>query len=248
MQKEVAMAKKAAALDSRQAALDALASSLGDPAPKLLTGKGTEGFFKGTAAAVKPLVELSLSEGWLEDTGEKTAGKNPKSLYRVTPKGRQAILDNNPTRKLLETLDQSTKSQLGQLQGVSAVLKSLSGAIQDVLEKVKNAPPPTLAVGPQFNGNGSTNGHAPADEVQRQIITRIRNHSIHNPITLPELFKELNARWPELSLGEFHDCVRRLWKQGQIKLGPYTRSYGVIASDYEAMFLDGQVMYYAFAA
>jgi hypothetical protein len=249
------MVARKVGVDPRQAALEALASSLGDSDPKILYGsKAAPGFFTGSGAATKSAAEACIAEGWLEDTGTKNGtARSAKSLFRLTAKGRKAILDNNPTKKLLESLDQVAKDQLGEIQGIALVLKALSakvetfgGAVQNVLEKVHHSADST--VHNKSTANGNVNGPTPLEEVEVELIARARQHTINNPLALPELYKTLKTLSSRLTLGEFHDCVRRLWKEGRIKLGPYTRSYGVIASDYEAMFLDGQVMYYAFAS
>jgi len=106
--------------------------------------------------------------------------------------------------------------------------------------------------GVKAGSNGASgangNGHVAPHEIEEEVVRRVQSVNVHSPRTLPEIYKELSGRWPGLSLGEFHDCIRRLWTKGRIRLGPYPGSYGGIARDYEAVFLDGEVMYYAYSA
>lgn len=243
------MSVRKPAADPRQAALETLSVHLADVQPKVLFGtKAMPGFFSGSGAAVKNAAELCVGHGWLRDTGLKNGtGKSAKNLYELTAAGRQAILENNPTRKLLESLQQSLKSQLDELQKAAQTLHSLESKTQ-VLKDVVHDVVAQVRSQPALAPNGQANRQVSAADLEAELTRHAQGHGSNNPITLPALFKEASSRWPHLSLGEFHDGVRRLWKQGRIQLGPYTRSYGVIAGDHEALFLDGQVMYYAYAS
>ena len=79
---------------------------------------------------------------------------------------------------------------------------------------------------------------------QEEIVRRASGADSSNPLPLPELFQDLRQTWPDLDLGQFHNGLRMLRDAGRIRLLPYTRAYAEIAGCREAMFLDGEVMYY----
>ncbi len=85
-----------------------------------------------------------------------------------------------------------------------------------------------------------------ATKLQGSIAENVQGLRMEESATLPELFKKQQKNNPDLTIGEFQDAVRHAYKDGKVALGPYTRSYGVIAGDHESMFIDGQVMYYAY--
>ena len=76
------------------------------------------------------------------------------------------------------------------------------------------------------------------------MVRRARQATTANPLSLAELFRDLKRKWPQLELGRFHDGIRDLRNTGRIRLLPYTRAYAEIAGHREAMFVDGEVMYY----
>lgn len=87
--------------------------------------------------------------------------------------------------------------------------------------------------------------HSGADPTWREkLVQCAKQASGAQPVSLRDLLRELKKAYPGLDLGQFHEGVRVLRDAGRIRLMPYTRAYAELAGHREAIFLDGEVMYY----
>lgn len=78
------------------------------------------------------------------------------------------------------------------------------------------------------------------EPLTEKILAAVQPRESWNPMTLSELY----AAVPGVTLGTFHDALRTLCDAGRIRLSPFTRAYAEIAARREAMFLDGEVIFY----
>jgi hypothetical protein len=257
------MAKKTAPFDPTAAALEALAPSLADPGPRVLFGTAkVPGFFQGSAAKTRQVAEVCLKEKWLEETGNKVGtGIRAKTLYRMTPQGVQTVLQHSPALMVLQGLKAGLSCQQEQLQSLTLALHEVQAAVQQLsaqdtgrrLEElirtaVEKLNPPDVremlsglaASRSEPIGRPQETGQPWQDEIVRRAAQTDPSH----PLPLPELFRDLKQTWKGLELGQFHDGLRALRDAGRICLRPYTRAYAEIAGHREALFLDGEVMYY----
>jgi hypothetical protein len=251
-EKGKSMSARTALKDPRETAIALLTPALADPVPRVLFGTAALcGFFKGQTAAVKAAAEYCLAQRWLEETGERV-GKDAKakSLYRLTPQGVDALLRNSPPLLALQSVEQSLHSQQELLRHVQATVQRLCDPSQQqrleqiVRTAVEKLSPPDLT---EFLTQSQDQRRAPREvspQWQDEVVRRARHASAAHPLSLMELFRDLKKQWPQLELGRFHDGIRALRDAGRVRLLPYTRAYAEIAAHREAMFLDGEVMYY----
>jgi DNA-binding PadR family transcriptional regulator len=246
------MSARTALKDPCETAIAMLTPALADPVPRVLFGTAAiPGFFKGQTAAVKAAAEYCLAQRWLEETGGKVgAGAKAKSLYRLTPQGVNALLRNSPPLLALQSVEETLTNQRQLLQQVHATLQRLCDPSQQqrleqvVRSAVERLSPPDLQ---GFLELRREQTQVPVDasrEWQDEVVRRARQATTANPLSLAELFRDLKRKWPQLELGRFHDGIRDLRDTGRIRLLPYTRAYAEIAGHREAMFFDGEVMYY----
>lgn len=238
--------------DPRVAAVAALAATLAEPTARVLFGtRSIPGFFKGQGAAAKRAAELCVQERWLEETGEKSgSGARAKALYRLTPRGVGAVLKDSPALAILQSLEAGVRGQQQSLEGIRAAVEHLSnqiasGRLEHLLEAAlrKLAPPDIEALVQRLTASSHRPG-APSPAWREEVVRRARAADTSHPLSLPELFRALKATWADLNLGQFHEGLRALRDAGRIRLQPYTRAYAEIADRREALFLDGEVMYY----
>jgi hypothetical protein len=257
------MAKKPP--DPLPLALEALAAALADPTPKVLFGSATSpGFFKGSAQLVKAAARLCEERHWLEGAGEWVGkGASKKQKYRLTPDGVRAVLEQSETLVLLRGLAAAVGQQAASLQSMREQLgllveqaRPLAEAVGQLARKVE--PPDVEAILRRLQSAANTSGtpqphqrpHLPAadrawlDDVVR-MTTEQRQRDRYQPLSLPRIYAELRQSRPGLSLGEFHDGLRLLRDQGRLRLVPFTRALATIDDPRNALFLDGEVMYYA---
>jgi hypothetical protein len=64
------------------------------------------------------------------------------------------------------------------------------------------------------------------------------------PPDLPAVYRLAWERCPSLTLGTFHDTLRQLHDGGPVRLRPFTRALATIPDRCNAIFLDGEVMYF----
>ena len=246
------MAARTAPFDPKTSAVAALASTLAEPSPRVLFGTAAiPGFFKGQGVAAKKAAEFCLKEQWLEETGEKVGkGAKAKSLYRLTPQGVEAVLQNSPPLAVLQSLDAGLRSQQQLLEGVLAAVQQLTDqAANRRLEQmlrtaVEKLSPPDVQETLKRLADSGRRPMGTSQAWQEEIVRRASRADSSHPLSLPELFHDLRKTWPDLDLGQFHDGIRALRDAGRIRLQPFTRAYAEIAGRREAIFLDGEVMYY----
>lgn len=246
------MSARTALTDPRDTAIALLTPALADPAPRVLFGTAAlGGFFKGQAAAVKAAAEYSLAQRWLEETGEKVGkGAKAKSLYRLTPQGIDALLRSSPPVLALQSVEEMLRGQQQLLRDVQATVQRLCDpAQQQRLEQIvctaveKLSPPDVQELFARSRSQAGASREV-SPQWQDEVVRRARHASAAQPLSLVELFRELQRQWPQMELGRFHDGMRALRDAGRVRLLPYTRAYAEIAGHREALFLDGEVMYY----
>jgi hypothetical protein len=255
---------------AEKTALEALTAMVADPAPRVLHGSSKQpGVFPGASAALKAAARLCLDNGWLEPTGQFAGtGKSRKDLYRLTVAGLQAVTARGDPRAVLEGLGQ----RLDKLQQAYAELPAkiaefshevagLQHTVQQSVVELRTAldqtierlQPPSLDqmqhALQQSAASAPTTEPAsglPVDwteEVVRLVGEQKQRH-LFQRLTLPQLFTQIQAKIPQLTLGDFHDGLRRLHDQGRIRLGPYTQALPTLDDTRVALYLDREVKYY----
>lgn len=240
-------------VDAQTTALQALARAIADPEPKALLGSAkAPGFFQGSSKAVKEAAKLCEDRQWLMPTGDWAGtGRGRRPKYRLSPAGVQAVLQHSDALLLVRGLAAGLQEQvqlLAALQGqvgrlladrqplAEAVSKLASKLeppdVDGILRRLAPAPPPVAAESPGWHG-----------EVIRQVTAQ-RERDRYQPLSLPDLYAALRPAYTGLTLGQFHDGLRLLRDKGQIRLTPFTRALATIDDPRNALFLDGEVMYY----
>jgi len=256
------VAKKA--VDVQALALESLAQALADAKSRVLLGSSAvPGFFKGSSPAVKAAARMCEDRGWVTAVDDWAGkGRSRKQKYQITPAGVQAVLENSESISLLRNLSTSLRQQVeifaalrdqfGQLldhrQQLAATVARLAEKIepprvaeilarlqQNARPAVPSEPPRALPAGPKVSDI--------ADDVVR-LLEEQRARDRYQPLTLPQIYAKLKQTRPALTIGQFHDGLRALRDQGRIRLSPFTRALATIDDPRNALFLDGEVMYY----
>jgi len=242
-------------------ATDALTELLADPAPRVLHGSRTLlGIFKGGSQKEKAAAKWCLDNNWLEPTGASVGkGKSQKELYRLTSEGLKSILAHGDASKLLRRLQESVEQlsvQVGDVvSALQASLPALKSAISQLGERLK---PPDLD---ELRRLASATALPESSKQQRpaatsagermdwgkeivKMVSEQKQRNAFQRLTLTVIYQRLRASYPELTLGEFHDGLRRLQEQRRILLGPYTQALATLDDARNALYLDREVKYY----
>jgi hypothetical protein len=99
---------------------------------------------------------------------------------------------------------------------------------------------PTVGHGASVSGASSSRL---ADELQQHVQQHQRQSSMRL-LEMPQLFRFARSREPALTLGQFHDLVRRLSDAGRIRLSPFTQAMYQLQEPECAMIVGREIMYY----
>jgi hypothetical protein len=221
----------------------AVADSSGLP---LHGGKGGSALFAGTAVG-KLAAQRCKDEGYLQTVRTETRGKSTFDICAITEKGMAHLLAQVSPKRVLEdfirVLD-SRQSQASELvasaRGMETALGTLKTAAEKVLYQVHQ--PPT-APGPV----ASTNGTYSAELDLLRFLNRRQDSASIEDCPLPELFRHARQSAPNLTIGQFHDQLRRLSDQERIYLHPWTGPLYAIPEPPYALLIGHEIAYYASA-
>jgi hypothetical protein len=234
---------------SNQLLLEALSRAVADPGGMPLYGhRKTPGLFS-TSAAAKQAAQRCLADGYLRLVGNDTRGRSSRETYAITEKGLSHLLSQTSPKHVLEDLLRALdarQTQIGELVAAAqqwrAGTEELRTSVVKVLEEiVKPADPSARISGPTPSGNGSDAWLA---EVVGCLSQR-QASGASGDCPLPELYRRACSTSPNLSIGHFHDGLRRLHEQERIYLHPWTGPLYEISEPALALMIGHEIAYYA---
>jgi hypothetical protein len=239
---------------SSQLVLSALSRAAAEDGLPLYASKSSSGLFPSTALG-RQAAQRCCDEGYLQATAAAApTGRSSTPLCTLTQRGRDFLLSQVSPRQVLEDIVrvlEAREAQVGQLQGqvrqLQSSLESLRAGIAPVLEQVRQAEAPRNLNGLCREFRHEEAAPAPSDPVPAilQSLTRWAQSGAPEDCPLPELFRQVQARCPGLSLGVFHDALRRQQDAGRIYLHPWTGPLYAIPEPPCALLVGHEVSYYA---
>jgi hypothetical protein len=229
--------------------LDALSRAVADPAGVPLHGsKSAPGLFAGTGPA-RQAAQRCKDEGYLRVVHRTTRGKAVQEVCAITEKGLAYLLSQVSPRQVLEDLVRALEARQGQLQDVSdathqaqASLDSLKRVVERVLAQLSTAPSLDLN---GLHASWQNNQPEPATTDLLAHLGRWQASGAAEDCPLPELYRRTHAAHPTLTIGQFHDALRRLHDQGQVYLHPWTGPLYDIPEPAYALLVGHVIAYYA---
>jgi hypothetical protein len=210
-------------------------------------GKTRKELYRITALGLQAVLERSDASKLLRSLTDSL-----KLLAEGTSRIPQALQDNlSAFVRGLDALKADIQKSVGEalrpVEAAQATLRLLQANITNVLEKTKpiDAEELTrkLAAGKQVSETASARSENWAGEVVR-LVTEQKQRNALQRLTLPQLFERIRARKPDLTLGQFHDGLRRLQDERRIRLSPYTQALATLDDPRNALFLDREVKFY----
>lgn len=250
--------------------LEAVERALADPAPRPLHGtKANPGVFLSKTVAAKQAAQCCLDGGLIEKRGEqKGKGKGKAvNLYAVAPAGVAYLLEHDPMASLVQAASggvENLAQAAGRCQETLEHVQQRLGQLRETLAgaAARLRPPDverllkSLRESQSTGGRSSSPAASPAktgdapkadSELERDVIRRLRQQkqqSPMRPIDLPQLYRFASSLRPDLSLGQFHDLLRRMAAARQVRLSPFTQAMYQLPEPECAMILGREVMYY----
>jgi hypothetical protein len=237
-----------------QLILGALSRAAAEPAGAWLYGNKTQpGLFAATTLA-RQAAQRCLDEGYLRVVGTETRGKATRERCAVTDKGLAYLLAQVNPRQVLEDFIRTLDARHGQVKQLvesarqmQAGVEALKGNAEAVLQQVQHRPP--LAA-PSANGHRPA-AKPPAEEPVAAVTTALRSRlaswaaAASEDCPLPELYRQVRQALPALTIGQFHDALRRLHEQGHIYLHPWTGPLHELPEPPYALLGGHEIAYYA---
>jgi hypothetical protein len=230
-----------------QMLLDGLSRAVADPAGvPLFGGKASPGLFAATAVG-KAAAQRCRDEGLLRVVRTETKGKTSLDVCAVTDKGLAYLLSQVSPKQVLEdfirTLD-AKQSQAGELLMIARQMQAGIDALKLTAERVlEHLGRP--AAEPHHGGNGSANGSETWPGAVLSYLARRQEAGASEDCPLPELFRHARLTSPALTIGQFHDGLRRLLDAGQLYLHPWTGPLYAIPEPPCALLVGHEIAYYA---
>jgi hypothetical protein len=229
-----------------QMLLDGLSRAVADPAGvPLFGGKAAPGLFAASASG-KAVAQRCKDEGLLRVVRSETKGKAPLEVCTITEKGLAYLLSQVSPKQVLEDFIralEARQSQAGELlmiaRQMQAGIDALKLTAERVLEQLHGAAPPAAC----------TNGSAGPSEAWAGAVLsylgRRQETGASEDCPLPELFRQARLTSPALTIGHFHDGLRRLLDAGHIYLHPWTGPLHALPEPPYALLVGHEIAYYA---
>jgi hypothetical protein len=259
---------------STQLILGALSRAVAEPDGAWLYGnKANPGLFAATTLA-RQAAQRCLDEGYLRVVQTQTKGKATRELCAVTDKGLTYLLDQVNPRQVLEDFIRALEARQGQTRQLLEIarqmqssLEALKGSAETVLQQLlhRSSPvpspgavngssslvvPPSGGLGRRPPEGGTTNKPPDADLAAALAAVKSRldaweTASASEDCPLPDLYRHARQSVPGLTIGGFHDVLRRLHAEGQIYLHPWTGPLHELPEPPCAMLVGHEIDYYA---
>jgi hypothetical protein len=233
----------------RSLILDALSRAAAEPdGLPLLGGKSGAGLFPSGAAGKQAALQ-GKAEGLLRVLRVQTKGKSAQEICAVTDKGLALLLDQANPRLVLEALvaalqtrEQQMNTLLDGARASQQHLQSLRVVAEKILQQLSR-PPSLTASAAEKNGKHETDAAA---ALLARLVGRHR-HGALDDCPLPELWRHVRTTCPALTLGQFHDLLRRLHEARKIYLHPWTGPLYELPEPACSLLVGHEVAYYASA-
>ena len=226
---------------------EALSRAARTPNGLPLHGGRRTGLFSSSIAA-KKAAQVCKSEGYLETLSTEARGRGAREICAITPKGLAYLLHQGSPKQWLAELVQALHSQQSQ---TGEVLRNVE-QWQASIDSFKNLVHQYFQ---QRDGNGSLhltaetskgpNHHAGAKSesaIGESILSQLDQWQGSGDCSLPELFRRCS--YEDITIGQFHDELRRLQQEDQIYLHPWTGPLPEIPEPAFALLAGHGIAYY----
>ena len=239
--------------------LDALKSALAVPGEERLfrAGKLT-GLFPGRIGVCAEAAAKALRDGLLEITRTETKGKSVIEWAKLTPRGVEFLHDHeSPVRALHELRDvlRATEANLpawvaemratltAQSDRLAEESRRFQARLDALSQRVEQALRRLETKGPSLPP--AITAEAPWASDALSYLDHRRQTGANGHCPLPELFAALAANYSELSIGTFHDGLRRLQRERVLRLTPFAGAPNELPQPEYAILDGANVLYYA---
>lgn len=232
-----------------QIVLGALRRAVADPGGMPLFGtKAVAGMFPATASA-RRAAQHCKDQGFLEVVGRQSRGKSVQEICALTEKGLAYLLTQVDPKSVLEDLVRvldARKAEADEMLARARKTQADFEALRSTVEKLlRDLDQPAL---PATSTNGNGIQHCEPADPSRSVLDCLTRWDAAGTIEdcpLSELYRRVRDPLPTLSIGEFHDALRRLHEQQRIYLHPWTGPLYDLPEPAIALLVGHEVAFYA---
>jgi hypothetical protein len=209
--------------------IDALRKAAVEPAGlPLFAARAQPGLFPANTSG-KQAAERVCSVGWLK------ALEAPSELWTLSEQGRARLLEETTPRQVLEDCVRAIESRHDQVVALKATLDSLTGQLTGLRSTIET-------VLPRLPSTGGESG----ESIEETILAALRRWQCDaaDDCPLPELFRQIEFTHPGITIGGFHDALRRMHENGTIYLHPWTGPLYSMSEPVFALLTGHEVAYY----
>ena len=253
---------------------DALAKAAAHPdGLPLYATKSDPGLFPNTAAA-KPAAQKCVADGLIRVARTETRGKAARDLHALTEKGWDFLLAQVNPKQVLEDFVRVLEERRGEVGELLDTARRMAESLQGLRDAVSRVLPvvsesrvklpgepgasatgwrphtPSLTVGVRQETEPVPTAVAvldaePAADLAPAVLARLADWSGPTDCTLPELYRSLSLLDPAPTIGQFHDCLRRLHADGAVALHSWTGPLYAMPEPAYALLVGHGIAYYA---
>jgi hypothetical protein len=223
---------------STQLVLEALGRAAAEPDGVPLLGTKPALF----PPSARQAAQRCLDDHLLRVVRTEARGKTDQPYCALTEKGLAFLLQQVHPRQVLEDLLRAVEARQQQLDDLLRLthksqtdLEGLKAATERVLQHLTH---------PASNGTAAKNADADWTAAVLACLTRWHD-SAAGDCPLPELFRQVQQARPALTIGAFHDGLRRLHEQEKIYLHPWTGPLYDLPEPSVALLVGHEIAYYA---
>lgn len=239
--------------------LDALARAAADPAGAPLYASKTEAGLFPNVSAAKPAAKKCLDDGLLQLARTDAKGK-ARELYAATDRGLNYLVEHASPKEVIDDFVRLLEERRGEVRQLLGEAKRIADGIEGLVAVVSrlNASP----LGERGRGEGesglvSQESPSPLTPFPQgregpektgltaHLLAALHQWSASTSVArdcpLPDLYRALPT---PPSVGEFHDALRQLHREGRISLHPWTGPLYALPEPLFALMVGHEIAYY----
>ncbi|MBY0525523.1 MAG: hypothetical protein K2R98_19115 [Gemmataceae bacterium] len=236
---------------SSQLILDALSRAAADPAGLPLYGtKTAPGLFPANATA-KQAAQRCKDDQFLSVVRTETQGKKSHEICALTEKGLTYLMSEASPKQVLEQMVRALdghKSHLADLAARTRQMQVGLDAFQATATKLMQSTGKSSAgdLYAAWANKAPAKNDSAAPEPTTAILTALTQWQAHDTTEdcpLPELFRRSQPA-ADMSIGQFHDALRKLYDQSRVYLHPWTGPLSELPEPPYALLVGHEIAYY----
>jgi hypothetical protein len=235
---------------STQLVLAALSQAAAAGPALLHPTRSSPGLFPASASG-KQAARRCQEEGWLSPAPPDAEGTQHPPRYAITDAGFRHLLTQNDPRQVIEDFVRVLEARQGQAEELLTLARQMQASLATLGSHTRTLLDALRPSRPEGGLNGLFRDFSnPSKGFEGLLLEHLERHRDANAsrdCPLPHLFGLLARDVPDLTLGRFHDALRRLHDAGAVYLHPWTGPLYEVPEPSCALLVGHEVAYYASA-